>query len=160
MTAPDSTQWILQLVWLLVLAVPIACVSWTVTHEEIFREPREYFVRRYENANSLFKRKLFYLPTCEYCFSHYVAIFFLFITRYRLLLDDWRGYLLSFFALVAVANVYMSAFGRLRQEVKSEKLENKRKEKVLEKVEKKEGGEKEDPEPFRGPERRKGPTRV
>ncbi|HSK76244.1 MAG TPA: hypothetical protein VLQ45_07270, partial [Thermoanaerobaculia bacterium] len=75
------------------------------------------------------------LFTCEYCFSHYVTIFFLILTRYRLLLDDWRGYLLSFFALVAVANVYMSSFGRLRQEVKSEKLEAETKEKVLEKIE-------------------------
>lgn len=162
MDAPDSTQWILQLVWLLVLAIPIACVAWTVTHEEVFREPREYCQRRHENARNLFERKFFYLFTCEYCFSHYVTIFFLFVTRYRLLLDDWRGYLLSFFALVAVANVYMSAFGRLRQEVKSEKLESQRIEKVLEKAEKKEKEEegKEGPEPFRGPERRKGPTRV
>jgi hypothetical protein len=134
MAAPDHTQWILQLVWLFVLAIPIACVAWTVTHEEIFREPREYCVRRSQDCKSLLARKFFYLFTCEYCFSHYVTVFFLFLTRYRLLLDDWRGYLLSLFALVAVANVYMSAFGRLRQEVKSEKLDAKRKEKVLERV--------------------------
>ena len=134
MAAPDSTQWILQLVWLFVLAVPIACVAWTVTHEEIFREPREYCVRRSEEGKHLVERKFFYLFTCEYCFSHYVTIFFLIVTRYRLLLDDWRGYLIAFFALVAVANAYMSAFGRLRQEVKSEKLEAKRKEVALERV--------------------------
>jgi hypothetical protein len=134
MNAPDSSQWWLQLVWLVILAVPIACVAWTVTHEEIFREPREYCADRSKNARSLFTRKFFYLFTCEYCFSHYVTIFFLFLTGYRLLLDDWRGYLLAFFALVAVANVYMSSFARLRQEVKSEKLEAKTKEKVLEKI--------------------------
>ena len=138
MAAPDSTQWILQLVWLFVLAVPVACVAWTVTHEEIFREPREYCVRRSQEGERLAERKFFYLFTCEYCFSHWVAIFFLFVTRYRLLLDDWRGYLISLFALVAVANVYISAFGRLRQEVKSEKLEAKRKEVVLERVQKRE----------------------
>ena len=135
MNAPDSSQWWLQLVWLIVLPLPIACIAWTVTHEEVFREPREYCVERSRNARSLFVRKFFYLFTCEYCFSHYVTIFFLFVTQFRLLLDDWRGYLLSFFALVAVANVYMSSFGRLRQEVKSEKLEAKTKEKVLEKIE-------------------------
>lgn len=134
MAAPDSSQWVLQLVWLFVLAIPIACVAWTVTHEEIFREPRKYCARRSEEGKSLLERKFFYLFTCEYCFSHYVTVFFLFLTHYRLLLDDWRGYLLSFFALVAVANVYMSAFGRLRQEVKSEKLDAKRKEKALERV--------------------------
>jgi hypothetical protein len=146
MAPPDSSQWLLQLFWLLILAIPIACVAWTVTHEEIFREPREYCVDRSKNAPSLLQRKFFYLFTCEYCFSHYVTAFFLVVTRYRLLLDDWRGYLLAFFALVAVANVYMSAFGRLRQEVKSEKLEAQRKEKVLERVERKAELEKEEQE--------------
>ncbi|HYG62898.1 MAG TPA: hypothetical protein VEL74_09980 [Thermoanaerobaculia bacterium] len=146
MAPPDSSEWLLQLFWLLILAVPIACVAWTVTHEEIFREPREYCVEKSKNAPSLLQRKFFYLFTCEYCFSHYVTVFFLFVTRYKLLLDDWRGYLLSFFALVAVANVYMSAFGRLRQEVKSEKLEAKRKEKVLERVERQAEQEKEEQE--------------
>ena len=39
---------------LVVLAVPIACVAWTVTHEEIFREPREYCAERSKNGRSLF----------------------------------------------------------------------------------------------------------
>jgi hypothetical protein len=134
MQPPDSSQWVLQLVWLMVLAIPIACAAWTVTHEEVFREPREYCAERSRNADRLVVRKFFYLFTCEYCFSHYVTIFFLFVTRFRLLLDDWRGYLIAFFALVAVANVYMSSFSRLRQEVKSEKLEAETKEKVLEKL--------------------------
>lgn len=134
MNPPDSSQWWLQLFWLFILAIPIACVAWTVTHEEIFREPREYCAEKSKNARSLVARKFFYLFTCEYCFSHYVTIFFLFVTRYHLLLDDWRGYLIAFFALVAIANLYMSSFARLRQEVKSEKLEAKTKEKVLEKV--------------------------
>ena len=134
--APDHTQWILQLVWLLLLAIPIACVAWTVTHEEIFREPREFCAERSRTCRTLLARKFFYLFTCEYCFSHYVTIFFLILTRYRLLLDDWRGYVIAFFALVAVANVYMSSFARLRQEVKSEKLEAQRKEKELEEGEK------------------------
>jgi hypothetical protein len=161
MAAPDSSQWILQLVWLFVLAIPIACVAWTVTHEEIFREPREYCARRSQEGKSLIERKFFYLFTCEYCFSHYVTIFFLFLTRYTLLLDDWRGYLLAFFALVAVANVYMSAFGRLRQEVKSEKLEAKRKEKVLEKVQKREEEEEgRSSEPAAGPRHSAAPAAV
>lgn len=33
-----------QLVWLFVLAIPIASVAWTVTHEEVFAEPRHYCV--------------------------------------------------------------------------------------------------------------------
>ena len=66
--------------------------------------------------------------------------FFLVLTRFRLLLDDWRGYPISFFALVAVANVYMSSFGRLRQEVKSEKLDAEKKENELKATETAEGG--------------------
>lgn len=31
-----------QLLKLLILAIPVACIAWTVTHEEIFREPREF----------------------------------------------------------------------------------------------------------------------
>ncbi len=134
MNPPLSTQWLQQIVWLVLLAIPIACVAWTVTHEEIFREPREFCAERSKSCRSLLARKFFYLFTCEYCFSHYVTVLFLFLTRYRLLLDDWRGYVIAFFALVAVANVYMSSFARLRQEVKSEKLEAKKKEKELEAV--------------------------
>jgi uncharacterized protein DUF1360 len=134
MNPPPSSEWMLQIVWLFALALPVACVAWTVTHEEVFREPREYCVRRSEKSKSLLARKFFYLFTCEYCFSHWVAFFFLILTRYKFLLDDWRGYLLSAFAVVAVANVYMSSFARLRQEVKSEKLEAKTKEEVLERV--------------------------
>jgi len=134
MNPPDSSQWILQIVWLLVLAVPIACVAWTVTHEEIFKEPRDFCAERSQHARSLAVRKFFYLFTCEYCFSHYVTVFFLILTRYRLLLDDWRGDLVAFFALVAVANVYMSAFGRLRQEVKTQKLDATIKEETLKDV--------------------------
>jgi len=133
-TPPVGSDWVLQLFWLFILALPVACVAWTVTHEEVFREPREYCLRRSENAKSLAVRKFFYLFTCEYCFSHWVTFFFLFLTRYKLLLDDWRGYILSAFALVAVANLYISSFARLRQEVKSEKLDAKTKEEVLERV--------------------------
>jgi hypothetical protein len=135
MNPPTSSEWALQLVWLFTLALPVACVAWTVTHEEVFREPREFCAKRSEESKSLFVRKFFYLFTCEYCFSHWVTFGFLALTRYKLLLDDWRGYILSAFAVVAVANLYMSSFGRLRQEVKSEKLEAKTKEKVLERVE-------------------------
>ena len=109
--------------WLLLLAIPTASVAWTMTHEEVFREPREFCQRRSESCRSLLLRKFFYLFTCEYCFSHYVAAFFLVITRYKLLLDDWRGYMLAWFALVWIANVYMSAFGRLRLDIKRERVE-------------------------------------
>lgn len=120
-----------QLTWLWVLAIPIACVAWTVTHEEIFREPRDYCTGRSRDCRTIFARKFFYLFTCEYCFSHYVTLAFLSATGYRLLLPDWRGVVIAFFALVAVANVYMSAYGRLRVDIRGEKVEIEAKQKML-----------------------------
>lgn len=115
-------QLAVQLFSLILLAIPIACVAWTVTHEEIFREPRDWCARNSKDCNRLISRKFFYLFTCEYCFSHYVTILFLFITRFHLLYADWRGYLVGGFALVWTANVYMGAFGRLRLEIKHERV--------------------------------------
>jgi hypothetical protein len=124
----------LQVAALFLLAIPVACVAWTVTHEEVFREPREFCQQRSRNCRRWYERKFFYLFTCEYCFSHYVTAFFLFVTRYRLLYDDWRGYLVAGFALVWVANQYMSVYNRLRLDIKSERLETTIKEKVAERV--------------------------
>jgi hypothetical protein len=122
---PDCQQLGSQIVWLLLLAIPIACVSWSITHEEITREPREWLQRHIDVSRSWWVRKFLYIFTCEYCFSHYVTIALLLLTRYRLLLDDWRGSVLAFFALVWVANVYMSAFQRLRVVIRSERAEAK-----------------------------------
>lgn len=123
----------MQTVWLLLLAIPIACITWTVTHEEAFREPREYCVSRSLHGRTLFERKFFYLFTCEFCFSHYVTIIFLFVTGYKLLINDWRGYMIAGFSLVWIANIYMSLFGLIRQDIKKEKTEIK---KMDEKVDK------------------------
>ncbi|MGQ0537554.1 MAG: hypothetical protein ACT4R6_01295 [Gemmatimonadaceae bacterium] len=111
------------LVALFVLALPIASIAWTVTHEDLFREPRDWLVHRSEHSRHPFVRKFFYAFTCEYCFSHWVTLLFLVMTGYRLLYDDWRGVVIAGFALVWVANVYMSLFGRLRLDIKHEKVE-------------------------------------
>jgi len=112
-----------QITWLFILAIPIACIAWTVTHEEVFREPREYCEKRRREGKNLAERKFFYLFTCEYCFSHYVTAIMLIITGYQLLYPDWRGYLIGGFALVFVANVYMSLFALIRVDLKKERLE-------------------------------------
>jgi hypothetical protein len=117
-----------QILYLFILALPIACIAWTVTHEEIFREPREFCQRRANEGRTLLHRKFFYLFTCEYCFSHYVTLFILAITRYHLLYHDWRGYLVAFFALVWIANIYMSIYGFVRVGLKKERVEAKIKE--------------------------------
>jgi hypothetical protein len=112
-----------QIIALFILAIPIASVAWTVTHEEIFREPRDWCAKKSQACKSFLERKFFYLVTCEFCFSHYVTVAFLFVTRYKLLFPDWRGYLISGFSLVWIANLYMSIFGRLRLEIKRERVE-------------------------------------
>ena len=70
-------------------------------------------------------RKFFYLFTCEYCFSHYVTIAVLIFTGYKLLINDWRGYIIAGFALVWIANVYMSLFAMIRASIKAENIEAK-----------------------------------
>ena len=112
-----------QTAWLFLLALPIACITWTVTHEEIFKEPREYCTRKSKECKTLALRNFFYLFTCEYCFSHYVTIAFLFITKFTLLLQGWRGYLIAGFALVWIANLYISIFIFIRQDIKKAKTE-------------------------------------
>ena len=113
----------LQLFWLFVLAVPVASLAWTVTHEEILREMREWCSDKSERCRRVYQRKFFYVFTCEYCFSHYVGAAFVALTGYTLLLDDWRGYVIAWLAVVWVANVYMSLFGRLRLDIKRERIE-------------------------------------
>jgi hypothetical protein len=126
-----------EILYLFILALPIACIAWTVTREEVFREPREFCEQWSKKRKNLLVRKFFYLFTCEYCFSHYVTLFFLIITRYHLLYFDWRGYLIAGFALVWIANVYMSLFGFIRVGMKKEKLEAEIKEEELEECEEK-----------------------
>lgn len=108
---------------LFILAVPVACIAWTVTHEEIFSELKNYCVKCSENSKNLFKKKFFYLFTCEYCFSHYVTALMLIITKYHLLYDDWKGYLVAGFSIVWVANIYMSIYARIRINLKKERIE-------------------------------------
>ena len=110
----------IQIIWLFLLAIPVASITWTVIHEEVFRELKEYSVNRSLQGNTLLERKFFYLFTCEYCFSHYIAILFLFLTGYKLLINDWRGYIIAGFSLVWIANIYMSLFGLIRHGIKKE----------------------------------------
>ena len=116
----------LQVALLFVLALPVACVAWTVTHEEVFRELREWCVVRSKTCQGVCQRKFFYLFTCEYCFSHWVAAGLLALTDYRLWLQDWRGLVLAGFSLVAVANVYMSLFEALRLRIRLNRHEESR----------------------------------
>ena len=123
-----------QIFWLFGLALPVACVAWTVTKEEVFRELRDWLEARSRDCRRIWQRKFCYMWTCEYCFSHYVAAAFIALTGFKFLLDDWRGYLLALLALVAVANAYMSAYSRLRVEIHKEKAETKKTETITRKA--------------------------
>lgn len=124
----------LEVQYLFLIAIPIACITWTVTHEEIFKEPREYCIKKSESCKNIVVKKFFYLFTCEYCFSHYVTLAFLLITKLHLGFADWRGYLISGFSLVWVANLYMSVFAILRIYSKKEKIDADLKEVELKEV--------------------------
>jgi hypothetical protein len=128
-----------QVLYLFFLAIPIACVAWTVTHEEVFREPREYCVTKSREGKRLFTRKFFYLFTCEYCFSHYVTIFFLLVTQFQFLYNDWRGYLIAGFSLVWIANIYMSIYAFLKVDIKKERIIAKKEEQIVNEISERNG---------------------
>jgi hypothetical protein len=113
----------LQLIFLFILAIPISSVTWTITHEEVVREFRDFCIARSKTCRRIYERKFFYLFTCEYCFSHYVTAAFLIRTRFKLLYPDWRGYLIAEFSLVWLANFYMGIFGMVRLDLKRERIE-------------------------------------
>jgi hypothetical protein len=75
-----------------------------------------------QSCKALPQRKFFYLFTCEYCFSHYVAALALLLFHYQLLFNGWRGYVIAWFSLVWIANVYMSVFNLLRLDIKHENV--------------------------------------
>src|SRR4051794_41960652 len=118
MDIPLSTQ----ILYLFFLAIPIACIAWTVTHEEVFREPREYCVKRSQNCERLVQRKFFYLFTCEYCFSHYVTIFMLIITGFKMIFTIWGGVFILGFSLCGIAKLFLGLFGFLGVDSKKVKF--------------------------------------
>ncbi len=105
---------------LIILSFVVASIAWTVTQEAIFGEWREYCSERSANSKNILVRKFFYVWTCEYCFSHWVTLAVIAVSGFRLLIDDWRGYVIAFFVLPWIANQWMSLYRRLRVEIKQE----------------------------------------
>lgn len=99
---------------LLALSAVVAVVSWTATHEEIFREPREYCAAQANGDCPWWKRKFFYVFTCPFCLSHYVAAALIFVVDYRLIYPGLDGRFVAWYALVAIANVFTSLYRWLR----------------------------------------------
>lgn len=109
-----------QLAYALLLAAPVACIAWTVTREEIFKGFRDT-LNDYQkrHADSLWRSKLAYLPTCPFCFSHYVAAVFVALFQFKMLSTSFTGYVASLFTVVLIANVYISAYNLLRVQLRS-----------------------------------------
>ena len=61
-----------------------------------------------------------------------MTLFLLVLSGFRLLIDDWRGYILAFFVITWLANQWMSLYRRLRVEIKHENVKAKEVEKKLE----------------------------
>jgi hypothetical protein len=76
------------------------------------------------------------------------------MTGYRLLLPDWRGGVIAWFTLVWIANVYMSLFGRLRLDIKRERVEIKLEERAVDRETADNQGE---PESLSSPPSGRGP---
>ncbi len=111
---------LIQIYTLVILSLVVASVAWTVTQEKIFEEWREAALKKSEHAKNILVRKFFYIWTCEYCFSHWVTIVVLILSGFRLLIDDWRGYVIAFFVLPWIANQWMSLYRRVRIDIKKE----------------------------------------
>ena len=109
-----------QIYVLIILSLVVASISWTVTQEEVFHEFHDYCADRSEGARNILVRKFFYLFTCEYCFSHWVTVGVLLVSGFKLLFDDWRGYITAFFVLPWLANQWMSIYRHIRVAIKYE----------------------------------------
>jgi len=109
-----------QIFWIFILSLVVASISWTITQEKLFEEPREFLKRKSENAKNIFIRKFCYVWTCEYCFSHWVGLVVILVAEFKLLFDDWRGYAIAFFVLPWVSNFWMSLYRSLRVDIKHE----------------------------------------
>jgi hypothetical protein len=104
-----------QIKFALILSIPVACITWTVTQEEVFREFRGYFSRyQARHRQSWWRKKLAYMSACPYCLSHYVAGGLVALLHFKMLVEDWPGYLVSLFTVVLIANIYITGYHLLR----------------------------------------------
>ena len=110
-----------ELVTLCMVAIPVACASWTITKEEIFREFREWCKCSSDKAAGIKNRmlkwtvcKAMYLPRCYYCTSFYTTEFFLLLTGVKFVSPGWRGAVMAWFAIVFISQVYLTVFNLMR----------------------------------------------
>jgi hypothetical protein len=111
----------MELVAVCLVAIPVACVSWTIAKEELFREFREWCKANGLACEKIKNRigrfimvKLNYLPRCYYCTSFYVCEVFILLTGVKFVSPGWQGAVCAWFAVVFIAQVYLTLFNLLR----------------------------------------------
>ena len=79
----------------LLLSLPVACVSWTICEAEILRDFREALKRwaraREGTGGEWLCQKLAYVPTCYYCTSHWISALFTVWAGAHLVGTGWLG---------------------------------------------------------------------
>jgi hypothetical protein len=111
----------MELVTICLVAIPVACASWTIAKEELFREFREWCKANGVACEKIKNRiirflmvKLNYLPRCYYCTSFYVCEFFILLTGVKFVAAGWQGAMCAWFAIVFIAQLYLTVFNLLR----------------------------------------------
>lgn len=100
---------------LFAIAMPVACLAWIVTKEEICREIRQAAAFIKARRPCWISAKLDYLVGCYFCTSVWISAGLLaLVPSVRLPGAGWVAYGLTVFAAVFVANVYLSLFNLLR----------------------------------------------
>lgn len=122
-------------------ALPVAWLAWTVTHEEIFRDWWQWmgdnaksFHQKYQRAETFSEyyplwrkalywlgHKLCFLVTCEYCTSFWINLVVVLVSGLHILYDDWRGCCLAVFGVPWVAVLLMDLHQRLRVEIRKDR---------------------------------------
>lgn len=131
-----------QVVPLVVLAIPTSWMTWVWTKEEVFREPQEWLKgkkREHEGKNdrTFALYKACYMLTCETCFSHYPAMFFVWYLGLELLAGGFTGWFLAVMFTAACENIILTRYGTARVE-KRAKEEDEREVQTRRKIEEKE----------------------
>lgn len=121
----------------LLLILAVACITWTVTKEEIFRPFRMWLGWQQEKAQERgrawgvfqearqaarrrlrwrFVERLAYMPTCDYCLGHWVMLVaFLIVSPPPLVAAGVVGHVLTYFVLVAGTAATTTLFSVVRQ---------------------------------------------
>ena len=132
-----------DLIKVILHALPVACVAWTLTHEEIFRDLWEScgeFAKEHKEKLDYLRRnrktavysrrkalkhwlghKVCFLFTCEFCVSVWVTILLLLVSDFRVQYNGLLGFLVTGFGVVMAANLMMTRYQLWRVEIRKDR---------------------------------------